>query len=240
MITNTLQGIKLHIDSLTKSFASIFEKLSNDPENETYWWKQTLSKQLEQVNEEFQIFSPWLLLTTAPPKFTDFVSVNINSTLIELLKAARRLQGEVILQQAVNNTAVENEWLELFLNSLAESIRIASSQISTAENLAQQCNELADVEWDFLYDKSSNLFTIGFNVQEHRMDASFYDLLASEARLCTYIGIAQGKLPEESWFALGRLLTNMNGNSVLAFLEWFHVRISDAAFSNAHLRKYIA
>src|SRR5665811_767243 len=69
-----------------------------------------------------------------------------------------------------------------------------------------------------LDDKSSNLFTIGFNVQEHRMDASFYDLLASEARLCTYVGIAQGKLPEESWFALGRLITNMNGNSVL--LSW--------------------
>ena len=216
--TNTLQGIKLHIESLTKSFASIFEKLSNDPENETYRWKQTLSKQLEQVNEEIQIFSPWLLLTTAPPKFTDFVSVNVNSTLIELLKAARRLKGEVILQQALNNTAVENEWLELFLNSLTGSIRIASGQITTAENLAQQCNELADLEWDFLYDKSSNLFTIGFNVQEHRMDASFYDLLASEARLCTYVGIAQGKLPEESWFALGRLITNMNGNSVL--LSW--------------------
>jgi len=50
------------------------------------------------------------------------------------------------------------------------------------------------------------------------MDASFYDLLASEARLCAYIGIAQGKLPEECWFALGRLLTNVNGESIL--LSW--------------------
>ncbi len=216
--SDTLQGIKLHIDGLTKSFASVFEKLSNDPENETHWWKQRLSKQLEQVNDAFQIFSPWLLLTTAPPKFTELVSVNVNSTWIELLKAARRLQGEAILQQTVNSSTVESGWLELLSNSLTESIDKAQVQITAAENLARQCKQLADVEWDFLYDKSSNLFTIGFNVQEHRMDASFYDLLASEARLSIYIGIAQGKLPEESWFALGRSLTNMNGNSVL--LSW--------------------
>lgn len=74
------------------------------------------------------------------------------------------------------------------------------------------------MEWDFLYNKSGNLFTIGYHVQEHSVDAGFYDLLASEARFCTYLAIAQGKLPEESWFALGRLLTNMNGHSVL--LSW--------------------
>ena len=38
-------------------------------------------------------------------------------------------------------------------------------------------------------------------------DASFYDLLGSEARLASYIEIAQGKLPQDHWFALGRLLT---------------------------------
>ncbi len=216
--SNTFQGIKLHLDGLTKSFASIFEKLSNDTESETYWWKQTLREQLEQVNEAFQIFSPWLLMTSAPPKFAELVSVNVNSTLIELLKAARTLQDEATLQKTVRNTADENEWLQLLFNALTESIDKAQGQITTAENLARQCKQLADVEWDFLYDRSSNLFTIGYSVQEHRMDASFYDLLASEARLCTYIGIAQGKLPEESWFALGRLLTNMNGHSVL--LSW--------------------
>ena len=38
---------------------------------------------------------------------------------------------------------------------------------------------------------------------ERRLDASFYDLLASEARLASFVAIAQGKLPQEHWFALG-------------------------------------
>src|SRR6185436_7248975 len=44
------------------------------------------------------------------------------------------------------------------------------------------------------------------------------DLLASEARLATFVGIAQGRLPQESWFALGRLLTTAGGRALL--MSW--------------------
>src|SRR4029077_19648047 len=63
-----------------------------------------------------------------------------------------------------------------------------------------------------------NLLSIGYNVEEHRCDNSYYDLLASEARLTTFVGIAQGKLPQESWFALGRQLTSQGSSPVL--LSW--------------------
>ena len=48
--------------------------------------------------------------------------------------------------------------------------------------------------------------------------ASYYDLLASEARLCPFVAIAQGQLPQETWFALGRLLTATGGEPIL--LSW--------------------
>jgi len=99
-----------------------------------------------------------------------------------------------------------------------DSSPLSPAEISEAERLADRCDALADMQWDFLYNKSSHLFTIGYNVQEHLADASFYDLLASEVRLCVFTCIAQGKLPEESWFALGRLLTNVDGNPIL--LSW--------------------
>jgi cyclic beta-1,2-glucan synthetase len=70
----------------------------------------------------------------------------------------------------------------------------------------------------FLFDASRHLLSIGYNVQERRLDASCYDLLASEARLASFVGIAQGALPKESWFALGRLLTRAGGEPVL--LSW--------------------
>jgi cyclic beta-1,2-glucan synthetase len=63
------------------------------------------------------------------------------------------------------------------------------------------------VDVEFLYDRERHLLAIGYNVGEHRLDASHYDLLASEARLASFVAIAQGKLPQEHWFALGRRLT---------------------------------
>jgi cellobiose phosphorylase len=74
------------------------------------------------------------------------------------------------------------------------------------------------VEYDFLFDKGCHLLAIGYNVSERRRDSSYYDLLASEARLCSFVGIAQGQLPQESWFALGRLLTTAGGGPVL--ISW--------------------
>ena len=51
-----------------------------------------------------------------------------------------------------------------------------------------------------------------------RLDTSFYDLLASEARLASFIAIAKGDVPELHWFHLGRLITSVRGSPVL--LSW--------------------
>jgi len=79
-------------------------------------------------------------------------------------------------------------------------------------------SELATMDFRFLYDPRKKLLSIGYNVDERRLDPSCYDLLASEARLASYLAIAQGQLPQDSWFALGRLLTASGGKPVL--LSW--------------------
>jgi len=86
------------------------------------------------------------------------------------------------------------------------------------ESLAMRCGDFARVDFSFLYDDARALFTIGYNVSEHRRDAGYYDLLASEARLGVFVAIAQGSVPEDAWFSLGRLLTSATGRQVL--LSW--------------------
>jgi len=215
---NTPVEVKKNVEKLTNAFNAVHDHLNSDPKSETYWWKQELKTQLEHLEQELQIFAPWDLLTTAPSKFKELASLNQNSTLSQLVKTARKLDKEVNKEQTAGTTSSENDWLELFQIALSQSIRQAEEQIASSHNLAQQCNDFADITWDFLYDKSSNLLSIGYNVEERRVDLSYYDLLASEARLGVFVGIAQGSLPEESWFALGRLLTNVNGQPIL--LSW--------------------
>jgi cyclic beta-1,2-glucan synthetase len=92
---------------------------------------------------------------------------------------------------------------------------LAAERITAIEKLALQCGELSRMDYDFLLDRASHLLAIGYNVDGQRRDTSYYDLLASEARLCIFLAIAQGQLPQESWFALGRLLTNVGGDPIL-------------------------
>ncbi len=94
----------------------------------------------------------------------------------------------------------------------------ARSRIAAVGRLAAQATDLAEMEWSFLFDRTRHLLSIGYNVADRRRDSSYYDLLASEARFCTFVAIAQGHLPQESWFSLGRLLTTVAGEPVL--LSW--------------------
>jgi cellobiose phosphorylase len=103
------------------------------------------------------------------------------------------------------------EWLRC----LREASGRARQRILMLETLARQSSELAAMDFTFLFDRSRKLFSIGYNVTERRPDASFYDLLASEARLCSFVAIAQGQVPQDHWFSLGRLLVGSQREPVL-------------------------
>jgi cyclic beta-1,2-glucan synthetase len=94
----------------------------------------------------------------------------------------------------------------------------ARARMAAMESLARQAGEFAQMEYGFLFDRARHLLTIGYNVAERRADPSYYDLLASEARLCSFVGIAQGHLPQDNWFAMSRLLVTAGGEPML--LSW--------------------
>ena len=91
-------------------------------------------------------------------------------------------------------------------------------RIHQVDALAQRCLGLANAEFPFLYDPRRKLLAIGYWTMDRRLDSSSYDLLASEARLASYVAIASGQLPFDHWFALGRRLTTAHGRPVL--LSW--------------------
>ena len=112
----------------------------------------------------------------------------------------------------------DREWLIQLRELILASSLEADQRLQLIEELAERCSDLSDFEYDFLYDSQRRLLAIGFNVSERRRDNSFYDLLASEARLASFVGISQGRLKQEHWFALGRSLTTSHGQQAL--LSW--------------------
>ena len=92
-----------------------------------------------------------------------------------------------------------------------------------APHLAARADLLLDeMRFQFLFDVRRQLFSIGYRLGDAdgpgRLDMSYYDLLASEARLASFIAIAKGEVPEAHWFRLGRPVTSVRGAPVL--LSW--------------------
>ncbi len=74
---------------------------------------------------------------------------------------------------------------------------------------------VTEMEFAFLYDESRKLFTIGYHPESSTADDSFYDLLASEARLASFVAIARNDVPVEHWFRLSRTLNRSAGATSL-------------------------
>ncbi len=86
-------------------------------------------------------------------------------------------------------------------------------------DIADQAHGLVTaMEFGFLYDAQRKLFTIGCHPDLNANDDSYYDLLASEARLASFVAIAKNDVPVEHWFRLSRSLNRAFG--VTALVSW--------------------
>ena len=88
--------------------------------------------------------------------------------------------------------------------------------VARLEALANRADAyVREMDFGFLYDPARKLFAIGYQQTNHCLDPSHYDLLASEARLASFVAIAKKDVPTDHWFRLGRTLTREAGETAL-------------------------
>jgi cellobiose phosphorylase len=214
----SLAAARLCLDRLATSAAEVVGSLDADPESQANWWACAFARQCQDALDELTFLAPWTLLSASPDRLSGLRGIDEIPTLRELAGLETELLPAIMDRLGSDATPGENEWLGELRRLITQASHRAQARIAAIERLARQAGELADMEYDFLFDKARHLLAIGYNVGERRLDSSYYDLLASEARLGSFVAIAQGKLPQESWFALGRLLTTAGGKPVL--LSW--------------------
>jgi cyclic beta-1,2-glucan synthetase len=192
---------------------------------ELKWWTQALERNCRDHLEDLLFLAPWL--TLVPDSVTRMSGKLAQLDQAPTLRQVSELEQSLcpLLEQALQALSVEPassrkpeeeaalaQWLRL----VREGSSHASQRILALETLARHTAELAEMDFGFLFDPARELFSVGFNVTESRLDASFYDLLASEARLCSYVVIALGQVSQDHWFSLGRVLVSLRGDLVLA------------------------
>jgi cyclic beta-1,2-glucan synthetase len=115
-------------------------------------------------------------------------------------------------------------WARAVRDSVASHTRdLETSRPDAATTLGHRLSALAllaegmvqAMDFRFLFDSSRRLFSIGYRVADGTLDPSSYDLLASEARLASFVAIAKGDVSPRHWFLLGRSLTPVGRGAAL-------------------------
>ena len=108
-------------------------------------------------------------------------------------------------------------------NLAAACVTLGVGAARQRPSLAARATALFDaMDFRFLFDRKRQLLAIGYQAADSdgagRLDPSYYDLLASEARVASFLAIAKGDVPETHWFHLGRPVTSVRGAPAL--LSW--------------------
>jgi cellobiose phosphorylase len=188
-------------------------------ENEARAWIRALKIQCQGANDELLWFAPWIATPVLEATLTELAVLGAIPGLRELADVMPALAPRIARLRDAAATAAERSRLDEVARLIGIGCVRANERIEAIDALSLQCEKLATgMDFGFLYDDKRQLFAVGYNVDERQRDTSYYDLLASEARLASFVAIAQGQVPQESWFVLGRLLSSAGGRAIL--LSW--------------------
>ncbi len=117
-------------------------------------------------------------------------------------------------------------WAEAVCRSLASARRDAELTEQSARDIKQRIaaieaaarSQALAMEFGFLLDKQRRLLSIGYSATDGALDPNCYDLLASEARLASFVAIAKNDVPAQHWFRLGRPVTPIGNGAAL--ISW--------------------
>ncbi|HEY1602919.1 MAG TPA: glucoamylase family protein, partial [Pirellulales bacterium] len=218
---------------LLKRFAddTTWAEFTKHSDQQVRGWSEALKRQAQSWLAEVNAFLP-LATLPPPPEIWQAHGPSAIASLAPLKAALEPANGKFslrgvaefsqqlsgLIDDALATAGPGREWLVQLRQRVDDVSAQAKDRLALHDRLGETCLELSGAQFDFLYDPSRRLLAIGYNVAERRRDTSFYDLLASEARLASYVAIAEGQLPQENWFALGRLLTGVDGEPTL--LSW--------------------
>ncbi len=186
---------------------TITNTLANEGE-ELKGWSRTLKQNCEEHIADLLALAPWLALPTLgrSERLELKLAQLDHATTLRELGAWERSPDPVLGTGAADGELARH---------LDEAGEYARQRLRTLETLAQECDALAAMDFTFLFNPARDLFCTGYNVTDRRWDTGFYDLLASEARLCSYVAIALGQISQDHWFSLGRLLVTSQGSPIL-------------------------
>jgi cyclic beta-1,2-glucan synthetase len=230
--TELIDSLNEHAAVIDDIVAALAQEHGKEEFADLRWWASSLLHQVRAYRRDLHLLAPWGPVFTAAEIASDrwqaitqklervpslaHVSETCDTVLIELAAWRAELEQIDSIQEDKPKVLAAIGQLTSAMEQALEAARTLTTRLA---KIAQTSTRIMDAtDFKFLLDKERKVFTIGYNVGEGRHDNSFYDLLASEARLASFIAIAKGDVSQEHWFRMGRQLTAVDGDRAL--ISW--------------------
>jgi cyclic beta-1,2-glucan synthetase len=223
-----------HASVIDDIVAALAHEHGGDEFTELRWWTSSFLHEVRNYRRDLTLLAPWgavdLTNLSSASADADWQTIIGQLRVVPSLTHVPEICDRALVRLAVLRGEVEqtppgsgHEAVLVDLKTLTEALEQAAETArkfgARLALVAQTCQRLVtEMDFKFLLDPERKVFTIGFNVTEGRHDNAYYDLLATEARLASFIAIAKGEVPQEHWFRMGRQLTAVNGGRAL--ISW--------------------
>ncbi len=215
--------------------------LNQDTLSDLQLYLDALQHQLINMQRNIKFLAPWLSGLNQPPRlfaqggnlppqaWQDFLNSlpagipalgGAASVYDGIQNALAQLQAQLDGSPAPADLLQEaRDWCKELDNDLTSARLRTETLLVGYRDLAKWAGGyVAAMDFKFLFDQQRHVFHIGYNATTEKLDTSYYDLLASEARIASLVAIAKGDVPQSHWLHLGRPVTRVNGKQVL--LSW--------------------
>jgi cyclic beta-1,2-glucan synthetase len=189
-----------------------------EPAQDIKWFAGQALARLHHFRQAVVRFLPWML-----PGFSELQQdsslglprsdVKLKDLPETLAKLAPRLSAAIESQSG--RRVILQRLLSMVSGAWMDSMRLIQDLQTLADDAAGLAGEM---EFGFLLNPRRKLMSIGFETEKGEIHPACYDLLASEARIVSFLAIAKDDVPQETWFLLARTHTMDQGQPVL--LSW--------------------
>ncbi|HYT50159.1 MAG TPA: glucoamylase family protein, partial [Pyrinomonadaceae bacterium] len=235
-----IESLNEHAAVIDDIVAALTHEHGKEGFAELRWWTSSLLHQARAYRRDLHLLAPWSVLGSidsilrsageaAAPRWKAIaeklravpslahVSETCDDVLIELAALRAQLEQTATEDSQARDAALID--IGQFTSAMEQAAEAAKTLASRVAKISQASAAIIDqTDFKFLLDQERKVFTIGYNVSEGRDDNSFYDLLASEARVASFVAIAKGDVAQEHWFRMGRQLTAVDGGRAL--ISW--------------------
>ncbi|HEV2324020.1 MAG TPA: glucoamylase family protein [Terracidiphilus sp.] len=188
-----------------------FEQAAAKPPRKKHdgWWMAEFGVRVNALLDLLRDYLPWAQAQFEPLRALPQLGLNEETSSLSI-------SGALSFAETLD-ARLARSWAELSesatLAPLGEQLRAAlPAAMRNLRALAMDLHAVADdadrfaqeTDFSFLVIPNRQVLSIGLDAGTDRILDATYDLLASEARIATFLAIARNDLPQQSWFKLSR------------------------------------